>query len=98
MKVRLSAEAETELETIGDRIAQDDPARAVSFVTELRQACLALAEFPRRFPRVAGFEGCGVRHRVHGNYLIFYRVDESEVFVLHVLHWAMDYGPILFCE
>jgi plasmid stabilization system protein ParE len=33
---------------------------------------------------------------VHGNYLIFYRADESEVFVAHILHGAMDYAPILF--
>jgi plasmid stabilization system protein ParE len=43
VKVRLSAQAEAELETIGDRIAQDDPARAESFVVELREACLGLA-------------------------------------------------------
>ena len=98
MKVHLSAEAEAELETIGDHIAQDDPARAVSFVVELREACLGLGEFPRRFALVPRFERRGVRRRVHGNYLIFYRVDENAVFVVHILHCAMDYAPILFPE
>jgi plasmid stabilization system protein ParE len=36
-----------------------------------------------------------MRYRLHGNYLIFYRVDENEVFVAHILHAAMDYAPIL---
>jgi toxin ParE1/3/4 len=96
MRVRLSAEAEAELETIGDRIAVDSPFRAASFVGELRSACGGLGEFPRRFALVPRYERHGIRHRVHGVYLIFYRVEGDDVFVLHILHGAMDYLPILF--
>jgi toxin ParE1/3/4 len=98
VKVRLSAEAEAELEAIGDHIAQEDPARAATFIVKLRKTCLGLAEFPRRFPLVPRFERHGVRHRAHGNYLIFYRVDEKELSVVHILHGAMDYVAILFPE
>lgn len=96
MIVRLSAEAERDLEEIGDHIARDNPARALSFVRELRTACLGLAAFPERFPLVPRYESEGVRHRVHGNYLIFYRVEEAAVVVIHVLHGATDYGEVLF--
>ena len=96
MIVQLSAEAERDLESIGDRIAKDNPERAISFVTELRAACLGLSEFPERFPLVPRYEGSGVRHRVHGNLLIFYRVEAKQVVVLHVLHGAMDYAGLLF--
>lgn len=96
MIVRLSAEAERDLEDIGDHIARDNPARAVSFVQELRAACLGLAAFPERFPLVPRYEIEGVRHRVHGNYLIFYRMDDEAVVVVHILHGAMDYGDVLF--
>ncbi len=96
MIVRLSAEAERDLEEIGDRIAADNPARAFSFVRELRAKCLGLAEFPERFPLVPRYERHGVRHRVHGNYLIFYRVEAGEVMVIHILHGAMDYAGVLF--
>lgn len=96
MKVRLSAEAERDLQAIGDWIAADDPARALSFIEELREACLGLADFPKRFGLVPRYEGLGVRHRVHGDYLIFYIVGEKEVVVLHVLHGAMDYASALF--
>src|SRR4051812_30389480 len=108
MIVTLSAEAERDLEAIGDYIARDDPARALTFLQQLRAKCLGLADFPERFPPehraekwepvfrkndattkaqselgdsqftqlalVPRYERHGVRHRVHGNYLIFYRV------------------------
>ena len=98
MIVRLTAEAERDLEAIGDYIAGDNPARALSFMLELRDACLGLAEFPERFPLVPRYQAEGVRHRVHGNYLIFYRVGGEAVDVLHILHGAMDHAEILFPE
>lgn len=96
MIVRLADEAEADLEAIGDRIAQEDPARAAAFVGELRERCLGLARFPKRFALVPRYERHGIRHRVHGNYLIFSRVEERVVVVVHVLHGAMDYSRILF--
>ena len=96
MKVRLSLAAERDLEEIANRIAADNPRRAATFVQELRTACLGLADFPNRFPLVPRYERHGIRHRVHGNYLIFYRSEGREVLVLHVLHGAMDYSTILF--
>jgi plasmid stabilization system protein ParE len=36
----------------------------------------------------------GIRRRVHGNYLIFYRVREELVEVVHVLHGARDYETL----
>lgn len=50
MKVQLTAEAERDLESIADRIAEDNPQRAISFIGELRDSCLGLARFPKRFP------------------------------------------------
>jgi len=51
-----------------------------------------------RFPLVPRFEHAGIRRRVHGNYLIFYRIGVETVDVIHVLHGAMDYEPLLFPE
>ena len=96
MIVRLTDEAERDLEAIGDYVAKDNPERSASFVGELRAKRLDLAHFPNRFPPVPRYETQGVRHRVHGNYLIFYRAGAEEVVVLHVLHGAMDYAPLLF--
>jgi plasmid stabilization system protein ParE len=95
MIVTITEEAERDLEAIGDYIALDDPVRAIGFISELREKCLTLAELPDRFPLVARFEAQGVRRRVHGNYLIFYRIEREQVIVLHILHGAQDYGATL---
>jgi toxin ParE1/3/4 len=98
MIVHLSAEAERDLEEIGDHIARDNPARALGFLEQLRSACLGLADFSERFPLVPSYENHGVRHRVVGKYLIFYRVEVEKVVVIHILHGAMDYAAILSPE
>ena len=96
MIVELTDEAEQDLEVIADRIAEHDPERAVSFVRELRARCIGLDPLPERFPLVPRYEKEGIRHRVHGNYLIFYRVETDKVTVIHILHGAMDYAKVLF--
>lgn len=96
MIVRLTAQAERDLEAIGDHIALDSPAAALLFLSELREKCLGLADFPARFPLVPRYEASGVRRRVHGNYLIFYRIDADIVTILHILNGAADYEALLF--
>lgn len=90
MKVILSGRARQDLIDIGDFIAADNPARARSFVAEMRNACLALAEAPLRFAQLNGFEAQGYRRRVHGNYLIIYRVADDAVIILRVISAALD--------
>jgi plasmid stabilization system protein ParE len=96
MIVELTAAAEADLEAIGDYIAQDNPVRALSFVRELSRSCLELADMPEAWPIVPRYERHGVRRRVHGRYLIFYRVAEGRITILHVLNGAMDVETILF--
>jgi toxin ParE1/3/4 len=99
MIVRILPAAESELEAIGDYIARDNPRRAVSFVRELRDKCLNLADMALAFPLVLRYEDRGVRHRVHGNYQIFYRVvsePAERIDIIHVLHGARDFAAILF--
>ena len=96
MKVVLSAEALSDLQHIGDYIARDNPAWARSFVAELLAKAGELADMPRAFPVVPRYAHLGVRRRVHGSYLIFYRVAEERVTVIHILHGARDYEALLF--
>lgn len=97
--VRLTPLAEAELEAIADYIACDNPRRALAFVQELRDRCLSLADMPLAFPLVPRYEDRGIRHRVHGNYQIFYRVvgdPPARIDVLHALHSARNYAALLF--
>ena len=88
--------AEADLETITDYIARDNPMRTDSFVRELYQPCLEIGEMPEAWPVVPRYEQHGLRRRVHGRYLIFYRVGAGRITVLHILNGAMDFEAILF--
>lgn len=96
MKVEIAAEAERDLVAIANYIARDNPVRALTFLGELRDKCLSLADTPLAFPLVPRYERFGVRRRVHGRYLIFYRVEADQVVVLHVLNGALDFAGMLF--
>ena len=96
MIVVFTAEAEADLERIGDVIAQDNPRRAVSFVTELVERCLRLVEFPEGFPLVPLYADSGVRRRSYSSYLIFYRVRGERIEILHVMSGVRDWESLLF--
>ncbi len=51
---------------------------------------------PEAWPVVSRYEKHGIRRRVHGRYLIFYRIDAGRITVLHILSGAMDFEAILF--
>jgi toxin ParE1/3/4 len=94
--VIITQEAEDDLEGIGDYIARDNSLRAVSFVSELVERCERLVDMPRRFPLVSNYEHTGIRRRPYGEYLIFYRVDETSINILHILNGAQDHESVLF--
>jgi hypothetical protein len=33
---------------------------------------------------------------VHGNYLLFYKLHDGDLFVMHILNGAMNYEELLF--
>jgi toxin ParE1/3/4 len=96
--VVVTAEAEADLEQIATYIAEQSVASALSFVRELREKCESLVDAPRGYPLVPRYEHLGIRRRPFGNYLIFYRVAAEIIEVVHILHGARDYEPLLFPE
>lgn len=98
MILEFTSEAEGDLEQIADYIAEHNPRRALSFIRELRSRCEDLISHPNSFALVPRYEHHGIRRRVHGNYLIFYRVEPAKVVIIHILHSATDYGVFLFGE
>jgi toxin ParE1/3/4 len=96
MIVVVSAAAAADLEAIGDWIALDSPARAVTFVSELRRACGELAHEPWVYSLVPRYEHAGIRRRVYGNYLVFFRIAGEVVEIIHVMHGAREYEAIIF--
>jgi toxin ParE1/3/4 len=100
MNVVLTQRATNDLLSIQQYIGQHNPERAESFVEELLDRCYGLANtnMATAFPLVPRYERYGIRRRSHGNYLIFYQISGDRVEVIHVLHGARDYLPLLFPE
>ena len=96
MKLVFLPAAKADLVSIAKYIGRDNRARALSFVKELRQICHRLPDMPRAWPLVPRHERSGIRRRVHGNYLIFYRIVADRIEILHILHGAMDIEAVLF--
>jgi toxin ParE1/3/4 len=89
MRVTVSPLAERDLEAIGDYIAEDNPARAVSFIAELRTQCATIAKAPQAY-RARPDLGEGLRFCAHGNYVIFFTATKARLTIVRVLHGAMD--------
>ena len=78
MRLVFSNEAKADLIRIGDHIAKDSPRRAISFVNELEERCRRLVDLPLAYPLLQSTKSSGIRRRVHGKYLIFYRVGKDD--------------------
>jgi plasmid stabilization system protein ParE len=98
MKVTITEAAWEDMLGICRTIGSDSLRRAEAFLEELYEHCVGLADIPAAFPLTSGYEALGIRRRIFGNYLIFYRVEAKTVVVLHVIHGARDYDRILAAE
>ncbi|MBB3612049.1 type II toxin-antitoxin system RelE/ParE family toxin [Rhizobium sp. BK602] len=95
MKVAISDAAYNDLTAIGRAIAKHNPERALSFMDELHNACFELGEMPYAFAELAMPDLNSVRRRPYGNYLIFYEIEDTTIYVSRVLHGARNYPRIL---
>lgn len=96
MIVTITAEAESDLERIATYVAQQSPQSALKLVRELREKCESLLDTPRAYPLVPRYEHLGIRRRLSGQFLIFYRISSDAIEVIHILHGARDYESLLF--
>jgi toxin ParE1/3/4 len=85
--------AREDLTTIALFIAEDNPARAESFVAELEAKARLLAEWPQSYPTRDDISP-GLRAAVHGRYLLLYRDLEHEVRIIRIVHGARDLPPM----
>lgn len=88
-RFRFSRRAEFDIEEIGDFIARDNPARAVSYIRALRTRCRELTSFAAA-ALVRPAYGEGVRMAVFGRYLILYVVHHDLLEIRRVVHGTRD--------
>ena len=89
MQLTISPLAERDLEAIGDYIAADNPSRAVSFITELRTQCTAIAKAPQAYRKRPEL-GDDIRSCAYGNYVVFFTATKTRINIVRILHGAMD--------
>lgn len=86
--------AEKDLDGIWDYIAQDNPAKADEWLRLLNRKIEMLAESPHMGRERSEFLP-GLRSFAVGNYVIFYRVMESGIEIVRLLHGGRDLGALL---
>ena len=94
MKLKYTGRSKVDLRNITAWIADENPTRAKSFVSELRAACRSVLSFPESSQILEVSRKQTVRRKVHGSYLIFYRVTGQTVEILRILHGAQDYSDL----
>jgi plasmid stabilization system protein ParE len=77
--VRFTQVAQQRLDSIIDYIAADNPVRARTFKTALIERAMNLNQFPNQGPKVK--KRGNLRKLNHGNYILFYRIEESQKLV-----------------
>jgi toxin ParE1/3/4 len=92
---RISRSASTDIDSIAEYIAQDNPDRAATFIEELYQKLLVVAERPLSFP-IREEISPTIRSAHHGKYLIFFKVNAKIIDILRILHGSRDFENLLW--
>lgn len=89
MRLEFSRWVESDLDSIADYIAQDNPQRAITFIREIRQKMHRIAEQPLIYqlrPEI----GEEARLAVVGRYVILFRVLDDVVRIERVVYGGRD--------
>lgn len=89
MRVTFSVIARSDIINIGIYIAGDNPVRAFSFTEELENKAMSLSSMPFKGVR-RDMPVPNLRLVPHGAYNIYYKVRESDIFIVRILHSARD--------
>jgi toxin ParE1/3/4 len=92
--VRISAEAETDLESIWMYIASDSPANADHFLDRLVSSITTTLSTAPLAGRARDEFGEGLRSFPYENYIAFYRATKSAVEIVRIIHGARDLTAI----
>lgn len=94
MNYRVSRRANSDIERICDRIAEDNPDAADRLDDEIQRAVQLLAQFPGMGHTRGDVSDKRYRFWVVGSYVIAYRVQRGELIVVRVVHGARDFRKL----
>lgn len=89
-KVVWTSEADTDLESIAGYIAKDSSFYAAAFVREIKEASITLGTFSERGRVVPEVNQPNIRELLVRDYRLIYKIEESRVAVLALIHGARD--------
>lgn len=93
-KVRFQPAAEADLDDIWLTIGLNSPAAADRTVDAIYNRSMQLVDFPELGPERPEIAD-GLRSLVQGHYLILYRIAETSVEIVRVIHGARDLNTLL---
>lgn len=100
--IHLSNEAQADLDEIKDYITVDleNPVAALATVTRIIKAIRILADHAFIGATLSSIVDTETDYRflVSGNYLVFYRIHDKDVYVDRVLYGRRDFLRVLFGE
>ncbi len=83
-----------DLERIADYIAEDSPGYAAALVRDVRDRARSLEEMAERGRMVPELEDPAVRELIIGSYRLVYEIEDSDVYVLGLIHGARDLAAL----
>jgi toxin ParE1/3/4 len=95
LKVALLSRAADDLKRISGFIALDNPTHSVSFVAELREVALQLADVPLGFPLVPRYEAHRIRRRSWKGCGILCSALPNRVFLHRIIGPGQDHDRAL---
>lgn len=90
----ISPQAESDLDSIAAYIAQDNPARAVTFILEIRAKFVDIADRPSSFAERPHWRK-DKRSAIVGKYHIIFEIKPGPIEISRVLHGARNIPDIL---
>ena len=89
--------AEQDFAEIIDFISRDNPSAAYKVADTIETSLRNVTDNPLlgRQPREPELASAGFRYLIVDNYLIFYTIEESTIFVHRIIHGARDYRRLL---
>lgn len=90
----ISPQAESDLDSIAAYIAQENPARAVTFILEIRAKFVDIADRPNSFSERPHWRK-DKRSAIVGKYHIIFEIKPGRIEIGRVLHGARNIPDIL---
>jgi toxin ParE1/3/4 len=87
-RVEITKTAERDIEEIWNHIAADSVENATRFIIQLEDKTQTLGKMPQRCPAIPENEllGTEYRHLVIGDYRVIFRISQTAVWILRVVH------------